>query len=87
MKRPLNYEILKYFTKVEKASAQDIYVALKDEYKSYRSFNVDSIIESLMTAKENGLINELSYEMQNDELVVYYAADSDQKESINSYIK
>ena len=81
MRRPLNYEILKYFTNVDKASAKDVYQALKDE------FTMENIIESLMTAKENGLIDEDSYMLIDDELVVYYKASEEQKNTINSYIK
>ncbi|MDU4715047.1 MAG: hypothetical protein E6Y10_00050 [Anaerococcus sp.] len=87
MRRPLNYEILKYFTKVEKASANDVYQALKEEFKDHKAFNKANIIESLMTAKENGLVDEDSYTLMDDELVVYYKASEDQKNTINSYIK
>lgn len=87
MRRPLNYEILKYFTKTDKASAKDVYTALIDDYKDHKAFSLENIIESLMTAKENGLINEDSYKLINDELVVYYKASEDQKDMINSYIK
>ncbi|MDY3007290.1 hypothetical protein HV819_05855 [Anaerococcus sp. AGMB00486] len=87
MRRPLNYEILKYFTNVDKASAQDIYLALESEYKDHKAFNYDNIVESLMTAKENGLIDEDSYELIDNKLVVYYKASDEQKKTINYYIK
>lgn len=87
MRRPLNYEILKYFTKVQKASAKDVYKALYEGYKSHKAFKLDNIVESLMTAKENGLINEGGYELVENELIVYYTATKKQKDSINSYIK
>ncbi|MDU6791470.1 MAG: hypothetical protein E6427_02000 [Anaerococcus sp.] len=87
MRRPLNYEILKYFTRVEKASANDVYKALENEFKNHKAFTKENIIESLMTAKENGLVDEDSYTLINDELVVYYKASEDQKNTINSYIK
>ena len=83
MRRPLNYEILKYFTNVDKASAKDVYQALKDEFKNHKAFTM----ENLMTAKENGLIDEDSYMLIDDELVVYYKASEEQKDTINSYIK
>ncbi|WP_276875738.1 hypothetical protein [Anaerococcus hydrogenalis] len=87
MRRPLNYEILKYFTNVDKASANDVYLALEDEFKDHKAFTKENIIESLMTAKENGLVDEDSYTLIDDELVVYYKASEDQKNTINSYIK
>lgn len=86
MTLPLNYALLKYFTRVEKASVEDVMEALKDEYKDHKAFKKDSMIESLMTAKENALIDEVGYELINDELVVYYSASKEQKETINKYI-
>ena len=87
MRRPLNYEILKHFTKVDKASANDVYQALENEFKDHKAFTKANIMESLMTAKENGLIDEDSYTLINDELVVYYKSSEEQKQTINSYIK
>lgn len=87
MRRPLNYEILKYLTKHDKVSPKEFYDALYEEFKDHKAFKLNIIVESLMTAKENGLINEDSYDLIDDELVVYYSATSEQKEMINSYIK
>lgn len=86
MTLPLNYALLKYFTKVDKASVLDVMDALKDEYKNHKAFKKDAMIESLMTAKENGLIDEVGYDLVNDELVVYYSASQEQKDTINKYI-
>lgn len=85
--RPLNYEILKYFTRVEKGCANDVYEALENDYKNHKAFRKDLIIEALMTAKENGLIDEADYVLLGDELIVYYQASQEQKDTINSYIK
>lgn len=87
MRRPLNYEILKYLTKHDKVSPKEIYKSLHDEYKDHKAFKMSIIVESLMTAKENGLINEDGYDLIDNELVVYYSATDEQKETINSYIK
>ncbi|MBU5668822.1 hypothetical protein KQI68_03100 [Peptoniphilus sp. MSJ-1] len=87
MRRPLNYEILKYFTTHDKVSPKEIYNSIYDEFKDHKAFKLSIITESLMTAKENGLINEDGYDLVNDELVVYYSATEEQKETINSYIK
>lgn len=85
--RPLNYEILKYFTRVDKASANDVYKALENDYKNHKAFRKDLLVEALMTAKENGLIDEAGYDLLGGELVVYYRASQEQKDTINSYIK
>lgn len=86
MRLPLNYAMLKYFTQVERASVLDVMEALKKEFSGHKAFQKKSMIESLMTAKENGLIDEDRYELIDDELVVYYSASEEQKETINKYI-
>lgn len=86
MKLTLNYAILKYFTKVDKASVEDVMNALESEFKNHKAFKKHLLIEALMTAKENGLIDEVGYELINDELVVYYSASQEQKDTINKYI-
>lgn len=87
MSRPLNYAILKYFTQVEKASVIELLGALRKEYSSYKAFNKKSIVEALMTAESNGLIQECGADIVDGELIVYYLADSGQKQTINNYIK
>lgn len=86
--KPLNYAILKYFTKVEEACADDVIKTLKGEYSDFKAFNKKGIINALMTAEANGLIEETRFELdKNDELVVYYFANEENKQTINSFIK
>lgn len=87
MKLPLNYAMLKHFTKVEKASVQDLKEELKAEYGNKKAFSEKAMTEAVMTAAANGLIDEVGYELKGDELVVYYSASPEQKETINHYIK
>ncbi|MEG0297389.1 MAG: hypothetical protein RR620_11775 [Clostridium sp.] len=86
--KPLNYAILKYFTKVEEACADDVIRTLKGEYSDFKAFNKKGVINALMTAEANGLIEETRFELdQNSELVVYYYANEENKKTINSFIK
>lgn len=86
--KPLNYAILKYFTKVEEACADDVIKTLKGEYSDFKAFNKKGIINALMTAEANGLIEETRFELdKNDELIVYYFANEENKQTINSFIK
>lgn len=86
--KPLNYAILKYFTKVEEACADDVIKTLKGEYSDFKAFNKKGIINALMTAEANGLIEETRFELdKSDELVVYYFANEENKQTINSFIK
>lgn len=85
--KPLNYAILKYFTKIEEASADDVINALKGEYGNFKALNKKSVIEALMTAEANGLLQETRFELNDlDELVVYYSAPEDGAATINKYI-
>lgn len=86
--KPLNYAILKYFTTVKEASANDVLKALKDDYKGLRTFNKKEMINALLTAEANGLIEETRIDLdENDELEIFYHATEESKVTINSYIK
>ena len=88
MSRPLNYAMLTYFTTVDEASVDDVMEALKAEYAGRRAFTRDAMISALMTAEKNGLIEESRVDLDShDDLLVYYRATEEQKQSINSYIK
>lgn len=86
--KPLNYAILKYMTTVEKASAKDVVNALKAQYGSFRMLNEKAVLEALMTGEQNGLLEEVSYELDDKgELVIYYHAHEEGAATINTYIK
>lgn len=88
MKKPLNYAILKYFTKVKEACAEDVILALKDEYGNYKALNRKDVISALMTAESNGLLEEARFEMdKNNNLRIYYRAHEEGAATINKYIK
>lgn len=84
---PLNYAILKYFTKVEEACADDVINALKDKYGSFKALKKPAVIEAIMTAEANGLLEETRFELdEKDELKVYYCASEESAATINKYI-
>ena len=88
MSRPLNYAMLKHFTTVDEASVDDVMEALKADYAGRRAFTRDAMISALMTAEKNGLIEESRIDLDaHDDLLVYYRATEEQKQSIKSYIK
>ncbi len=85
--KPLNYAILKHFTKVEEASAEDVMNALKNEYGHFKAFNKKDVITALMTAEANALLEETRFDMNpEDELRVYFRASADGAATINKYI-
>jgi hypothetical protein len=85
--KPLNYAILKYFTKVEEACADDVINALKGEYGNFKALEKKAVITALMTAEANGLIEETRFELdKSGELKVYYHAHEEGATTINKYI-
>lgn len=86
--RPLNYAILKYLTTVEKASAAQVYAALKDEYASFRMCKEKAIFEALLTAEKNGLCEIVDYELDaQGNLVSYFGCPGEYADIINKYVK
>jgi len=73
MKLPLNYAILLYFTKHEEGNADLIIEELRTDYEKYRAFKRPAVVESLMTSKENGILEEVRTELaEEDVLRVWY---------------
>ena len=86
--KPINYAILKYVAGVEKASPSQIVDALKSEYGSHRMLREKKVLEALMTAEKNGLLEISDYELDdNGNLVMYVYAHEEGAAAINKYIK
>lgn len=86
--KPLNFAILKYFATGVEACRKDVQDALRADYGSFKAFKDNQMDEALMTAKSNGLIEESRLELdENGGLVIYYKANQDGIDAINSYIK
>lgn len=86
--KPLNYAILKYLTTVNEACTNDVMLALKDEYGHFKAFNKNDILNALMTAEANGLLEETRFELDaTNELRVYFRAHEEGAATINRYIR
>ncbi|MDY2671155.1 MAG: hypothetical protein SOV71_06335 [Anaerovoracaceae bacterium] len=86
-KLPLNYAIIKYFTTVDEACADDVIAALQADYGNYKAFKKNQVVEALMTLNSNGVIEESGFdEDENGDLRVYYHTTPDSLEVINKYI-
>lgn len=86
--KPLNYAILKYFTKVEEACADDVINALKAEYGKFKALEKNAVVTAIMTAEANGLLEETRFDLdKSGALRVYYHAHEDGAATINRYIK
>jgi hypothetical protein len=86
--KPLNYAILKYFTQVDEASTDEVMAALKDQYSHFKAFKKKDILNALMTAEANCLLEESRFELDSDnQLKVYFRAPAEGTATINKYIK
>lgn len=86
--KPLNYAILKHFTKVKEASVIDVIDALKGEYGNFKALNKKDVLNAVLTAEANGLIEETRFELDaNKELRIYYHANAEGAATINKYIQ
>lgn len=84
---PLNYAILKYFTTVERACADDVITALKPEYGHFKGLRKPKVIEALMTAEKNALLEEAGYDLDDKgALRVFYATTPESRATIKRYI-
>lgn len=85
---PLNYAILKLFTRINEGCADTVMENLKSQYGHFKAFKKDAIINALMTAEANGLLEESRFDMDaNNQLRVYYRAHAEGAATINKYIK
>ena len=85
---PLNYAVLKYFVSHDEGDAESVMQELAPVYSKFRAFKKKSIIESLMTAKENGLLDETKVQLEGkDNLKVFYKANDYGLNMIKNYIK
>jgi hypothetical protein len=86
--KALNYAILKHFTKVKEACAEDVIEALKGEYGNFKALNRNDVISALMTAEANCLLEETRFELDKENVLrVYYHANDEGTATINKYIK
>lgn len=85
--KPLNFAILKYMTTVADACPEDVMMALKDQYGSFKAFNKADMLTALMTAVANGLLEESRFDLDDaGEVRMYFKAHVEGAATINKYI-
>ena len=85
--KPLNYAVLKYLTTVPEACADDVINALLHEYGRFKALNEKDVLNALMTAKANGLLEESRFEEAPSVGVrVYFRAHAEGAATISRYI-
>ena len=84
---PLYYAIIKHFENGTEDCAQGIVAALEPEYSGYKLLTQNDVAEALATAKENGILEETSYEIDSDKhLVTNYRLAEFGKNMIERYL-
>lgn len=85
---PLYYAIIKHFEDGKADCAQGVMNALEGSYGSYKLFTEKDVEESLATAKENGLLDECDWQIdEHDHLRVFYRANDFGKDMIKKYLQ
>ena len=72
----------------ETGTLDDVMAALRGEYGTFKAFKKASVVNALMTAEANGLLEESRFDMDgSNDLRVYYRAHAEGAATINRYIK
>lgn len=84
---PLYYTIIKHFENDIVDTAQGVVDALSKDYAGYKLLTQKSISEALATAKENGILKEVTYKIDaDDRLVVAYRMTEFGKDMVRKYL-
>lgn len=84
---PLCYAIIKHFENGNPDCAEGVIHALEPDYGSYKLLASRDVEETLATAKENGILDESDYELDDQgNLRVFYRLSDLGKEMIGKYI-
>ncbi len=86
--RPLYYSMLLLFKDGKERCVNDVINELKGEYSGFKMLKFNSVQEGLMTAKENGLLDETRFDLDEEgKLRVYWKVNDYGMQMMNSYIK
>lgn len=84
---PLYYAIIKHFENGIEDCAQGVVTALEPKYSGYKLLTINDVAEALATAKENGILEEISYEIDsNKNLVTNYRLTEFGKDMIERHL-
>ena len=84
---PLYYAIVKHFMDDEQHSVADVISALEPLYGGYKLLTKKDVAEALATAKENGLLDESDYSLdESGDLCIYYRVNDFGRDMIDRYI-
>ena len=84
---PLYYAIVKQFMDGHAYCAEEVVAALEPNYGSYKLLTRKDVEEALATAKENGLLDEVNYDLDDaGDLRVFFQVNDFGRDMIDRYI-
>ncbi len=84
---PLNYAIMKLFLDGRVRCAKGVISELSSDYSGYKMLTLGDVDETLATAKENGLLDEVGVELEGKDLKISYRLNEYGRDLIQRYIK
>ena len=86
--RPLYYSMLLLFKDGKERCVNDVINELKGEYGHFKMLKFPAVQEGLMTAHNNGLLDETRFDLDEEgKLRVYWKVNDYGMQMINGYIK
>ena len=84
---PLYYAIMKHFMDGKRSCTDDVIAALEPLYGDYKLLTQKDVDEALATAKENGLLDESGFDLdEKGDLRIYYQVNDFGSDMIERYI-
>lgn len=84
---PLYYAIIMHFEDGAVDDARGVVDALSKDYSGYKLLNERAVAEALATAKENGILEEVGYDVDTDGgLVISYCMSEFGKNMVDKYL-
>lgn len=84
---PIRTAVLKYLYDKKVGDVNDIMKGLKSLYGTEKQFTKERFLDHVMSLEANGMINEISYDLDDKgELLVRYQINDDGISTINKYV-
>lgn len=83
---PLYYAMVRLFTDGHERSVHDVVKELKPIYGDYKMLTFKYMEEALATAKENGLLDETGYAVDENKLIVRYLISEFGSKMVDRYL-
>lgn len=84
---PIRTRVLHFMSSVKQADIGLVMDGLKNEYGNERQFTKANFIDHMLSLKANGLIDEVSYDMdEKGELCIFYKINDEGRSTIQKFL-